>query len=97
MFCWFICRMQICDVGTVGCRKTGNEHFPNVNLILSICQLIVYATILIIFKNIIEFRPNLVRRFHTMKRLYKCANFILMVPVFFATNLNSNSNKIVAA
>jgi hypothetical protein len=26
-------------------KKTGNENFPNVNLILSICQLIVYLTI----------------------------------------------------
>jgi hypothetical protein len=27
---------------TVGCKKkTGNKNFPNVNLILSICQLIV--------------------------------------------------------
>jgi hypothetical protein len=28
-------------------KKTGNENFPNVNLVLSICQLIVYLTILI--------------------------------------------------
>jgi hypothetical protein len=26
-------------------KKSGNEIFPNVNLILSICQLIVYFTI----------------------------------------------------
>jgi hypothetical protein len=26
-------------------KKTGNENFPNVNLVLSICQLIVYLTI----------------------------------------------------
>jgi hypothetical protein len=26
-------------------RKTGKENFPNVNLVLSICQLIVYFTI----------------------------------------------------
>jgi hypothetical protein len=26
-------------------KKSGNENFPNVNLILSICQLIVYFTI----------------------------------------------------
>jgi hypothetical protein len=33
-------------IGTVGYKKkTGNENFPNVNLILSICQLIVYLTI----------------------------------------------------
>jgi hypothetical protein len=32
-------------VGTVGCKKKGNENVPNVNLILSICQLIVYLTI----------------------------------------------------
>jgi hypothetical protein len=26
---------------TVVAKKTGNENFPNVNLVLSICQLIV--------------------------------------------------------
>jgi hypothetical protein len=26
-------------------KKTGNENFPNVNLVLSICQLIVYLTV----------------------------------------------------
>jgi hypothetical protein len=26
-------------------KKTGNENFPNVNLVLAICQLIVYLTI----------------------------------------------------
>jgi hypothetical protein len=26
-------------------KKSGNENFPNVNLVLSICQLIVYLTI----------------------------------------------------
>jgi hypothetical protein len=26
-------------------KKSGNENFPNVNLILSICQLFVYLTI----------------------------------------------------
>jgi hypothetical protein len=26
-------------------KKTGDENFPNVNLVLSICQLIVYLTI----------------------------------------------------
>jgi hypothetical protein len=26
-------------------KKTGNENFSNVNLVLSICQLIVYSTI----------------------------------------------------
>jgi hypothetical protein len=26
-------------------KKTGNENFPNVNLVLSICQLIAYLTI----------------------------------------------------
>jgi hypothetical protein len=26
-------------------KKTGNENFPNVNLVLSICQLIVHWTI----------------------------------------------------
>jgi hypothetical protein len=25
-------------IGTVVCKKKGNENFPNVNLILSICQ-----------------------------------------------------------
>jgi hypothetical protein len=29
--------------GTIGCKKkTGNEKFCNVNLVLTICQLIVY-------------------------------------------------------
>jgi hypothetical protein len=33
---------------TVGCKKkTGIENFPNVNLVLPICQLIVYLPILI--------------------------------------------------
>jgi hypothetical protein len=27
-------------------KKTGKEKFPHVNLVLSICQLIVYLTIL---------------------------------------------------
>jgi hypothetical protein len=26
-------------------KKTGNENFPYVNLVLSICQLIIYLTI----------------------------------------------------
>jgi hypothetical protein len=26
-------------------KQTGNEIFPNVNLVLSICQLIVYLTV----------------------------------------------------
>jgi hypothetical protein len=26
-------------------KKSGNENFPDVNLVLSICQLIVYLTI----------------------------------------------------
>jgi hypothetical protein len=26
-------------------KKTGNENFPNVNLVLNICQLIVYLTV----------------------------------------------------
>jgi hypothetical protein len=26
-------------------KKSGNENFPNVNLILSVCQLIVYLAI----------------------------------------------------
>jgi hypothetical protein len=29
---------------------------------------------------------SLVRTFHTMEKLEKCVNFILTVPVFFATN-----------
>jgi hypothetical protein len=28
---------------------------------------------------------SLVRRFHTVEKLQKCVNFILTVPVFFAT------------
>jgi hypothetical protein len=33
-------------VNTVGCKKkTGNENLPNVNLVWSICQLIVYLKI----------------------------------------------------
>jgi hypothetical protein len=31
---------------------------------------------------------SLVRRFHTMEKLQKCVNFILTVPVFFATSCN---------
>jgi hypothetical protein len=32
---------------TIGCKKkkTGNKNFPNVNLVLTICQLIVYLTV----------------------------------------------------
>jgi hypothetical protein len=37
-------------------KKTENENFSNVNLVLSICQFIVYLTNL-----------SLVRRFHTEK------------------------------
>jgi hypothetical protein len=28
-------------------KKTGNKNFPNVNLVFSICQLIIYFTIAI--------------------------------------------------
>jgi hypothetical protein len=38
-------------------KKSGSENFPNVNLILSICQLIICLTI------------PLVRRFYTMEKL----------------------------
>jgi hypothetical protein len=37
---------------------------------------------------------SLVRRFHTMKKLQKCVNFILTVPVFFATNCTWNKLNI---
>jgi hypothetical protein len=58
-------------------KKTGNENFPNVNLILSICQLIVYLTIPVKkFKKMsLNFdhysisNLSLVRRFHTMTKL----------------------------
>jgi hypothetical protein len=33
------------SVQLVAKKKTGNENCPNVNLVLSICQLIVYLTI----------------------------------------------------
>jgi hypothetical protein len=39
-------------------KKTGNENFPNVNLVLATCQLNVYLTVptyQMIFKNVIEF------------------------------------------
>jgi hypothetical protein len=39
---------EICSKAVVGCKKkkkTGNENFSNVNLVLSICQLIVYLTV----------------------------------------------------
>jgi hypothetical protein len=36
-------------------KKTGNENFSNVNLVLTICQLIVYLTITMPIKNVIEF------------------------------------------
>jgi hypothetical protein len=32
-------------VQLVAKKKTGNENFPHVNLVLSICQLIVYLTV----------------------------------------------------
>jgi hypothetical protein len=32
-------------VQLVAKKKTGNENFPNVNLVLCICQLIVWLTI----------------------------------------------------
>jgi hypothetical protein len=51
----------------------GNENFPNVNLDLSICQLIVYLTIPIKEFLMCHFDHNsnlsLVRRFHTMEKL----------------------------
>jgi hypothetical protein len=34
-------------VCTVGCEKTGNENFPDVNLVLSICEFIVCLAILL--------------------------------------------------
>jgi hypothetical protein len=37
-------------------KKTGIEHFPNVNLVLFICQCCLFDnTYQIIFKNVIEF------------------------------------------
>jgi hypothetical protein len=36
---------HIIKVLLVAKKKTGNENFPNVNLVLSICQLVVYFTI----------------------------------------------------
>jgi hypothetical protein len=40
----FFCSRQYTAVQLVA-KKSGNENFPNVNLILSVCQLIVYLTI----------------------------------------------------
>jgi hypothetical protein len=37
-------------------RKMGNEMFPNVNLVLNICQLSVYLTVLI--KSILKMSNN---------------------------------------
>jgi hypothetical protein len=34
-------------------KKTGNENFSNVNLMLTICQLIVYLTMTMPIKNVI--------------------------------------------
>jgi hypothetical protein len=36
-------------------KKTGYEIFSNVNLVLTICQLIVYLTMTMPIKNVIEF------------------------------------------
>jgi hypothetical protein len=38
-------------------KKTGNENVSNVNLVLTICQLIVYLTMTMPIKNVIEFCP----------------------------------------
>jgi hypothetical protein len=76
-------------------KKTGDENFPNVNLVWSICQLIVYLTIPIksFLKMSLNFDVNsnlsVVRRFHTMEKLENCVNFILIVSVFFCNQLYS--------
>jgi hypothetical protein len=36
-------------------KKTRNEYVSNVNLVLTICQLIVYLTMTMPIKNVIEF------------------------------------------
>jgi hypothetical protein len=56
----------------VGCKKkTGNENFPNVNLVLSTCQLVVCLTIPM------KYSPTYLSIFN-----FKNFNFILTVPVF---------------
>jgi hypothetical protein len=41
-----VCRRNVAKIQVqLVAKKTGNENFPNVNLILFICQLIVYFTI----------------------------------------------------
>jgi hypothetical protein len=64
---------------TIGCTKTGNENFPNVNLVLSICQLIVYLTIPIKWHCILI----IILTYLSYERIVKCVNFTLTVPVFF--------------
>jgi hypothetical protein len=39
------CSLLLSKIVQLVAKKSGNEHFPNVNLILSICKLIVYLTI----------------------------------------------------
>jgi hypothetical protein len=56
-------------------KKTGNENFPNVNLVLSICQLIVYLTIL------------LVRSVHTMEKIVTMCQFYSDSSRFFCNQL----------
>jgi hypothetical protein len=49
-------------------KKTGNENVPNVNLVLSICQLM--STWQFLSNNFLKMSLNFdVRRFHTMKKL----------------------------
>jgi hypothetical protein len=67
-------------------NKTGNENFPNVNLVLSICQLIVYLTIPV--SNL-----SLVRRFHYEKNVKMC-QFYSDSSRFFCNQLYSVINII---
>jgi hypothetical protein len=64
----------------------GNKNFPNVNLILFICQLIVYLTI---YLPISRKKVSLYE-----KNVKKCVNFILTVPVFFCNQLYCNCQTV---
>jgi hypothetical protein len=77
-------KFRACN-STVGFKKTRHNSFPNVNLVLSICQLIVYLTIPIksILKMSLNFDHNsnlsLVRRFYTIKKPRKLCQFFVDV------------------
>jgi hypothetical protein len=77
--------------GTVGCKKAGNENFPNVNLVLSICQLIVCLTntCQIFFKMSLNFNhnSNLCKKVSRYEKIVKMCQFYSdSSRFFFATN-----------